>query len=235
MIATRPTALPKSLQLSEMLIREIAAGHIVDGARLPPEREMAAEHGVAVGTLRKALAALETRGLLDRVQGSGNYVRARTEVESVYAFFRLELTRGGGLPTARVLDVMRLAKPAAAEPLGSGNFAHRIRRLRLLDGVGVALEEIWLDERFAKRLRAETLMESLYLYYKNTLNLVITRVEDRVGVAPVPDWGARDIQLAPDAPAGFVERLGWGDEPVPAEYSRTWFNADLARYTMRLQ
>lgn len=235
MIQTRPTALPKSLQLSEMLIREIAAGHIADGARLPPEREMAAEHGVAVGTLRKALAALETRGLLQRVQGSGNYVRARTEVDSIYAFFRLELAAGGGLPTARVMDVLRLAKPDAAKCIGPGKFAHRIRRLRLLDGVGVALEEIWLDERFARHLRAETLKESLYLYYKNELNLVIARVEDRVGVAPAPDWGSREIALAPGAPAGFVERLGWGDEPEPAEYSRTWFNADLARYTMRLQ
>ena len=31
-----PSALPKFVQLSEMLIREIAAGHLADGARLPP-------------------------------------------------------------------------------------------------------------------------------------------------------------------------------------------------------
>ena len=51
--------LPKFIQLSEMLIREIAAGRLVDGARLPPEREMADDLGVAVGTLRKALADVE--------------------------------------------------------------------------------------------------------------------------------------------------------------------------------
>ncbi|MFT7108347.1 MAG: GntR family transcriptional regulator, partial [Yoonia sp.] len=101
----KTSALPKFIQLSEMLIREIAAGHLTDGARLPPERDMADDLGVAVGTLRKALADVEAKGLLDRVQGSGNYVRHRPAVDSVYAFFRLELLKGGGLPTAKVLHV----------------------------------------------------------------------------------------------------------------------------------
>ena len=55
-------SLPKFIQLSEMLIREIAAGHLTDGARLPPERNMADDLGVAVGTLRKALADVEAKG-----------------------------------------------------------------------------------------------------------------------------------------------------------------------------
>ena len=41
-----------------MLIRDIAAGRLSEGERLPPEREMAAELGIAVGTLRQALADL---------------------------------------------------------------------------------------------------------------------------------------------------------------------------------
>ena len=116
----KTSALPKFIQLSEMLIREIAAGHLSDGARLPPERDMADDLGVAVGTLRKALADVEAKGLLDRVQGSGNYVRHRPVVDSVYAFFRLELLNGGGLPTADVLSVDRMPKPEDAPSFGPG-------------------------------------------------------------------------------------------------------------------
>jgi hypothetical protein len=76
------------------------------GERLPPERDMAEELGIAVGTLRKALAELQNRGLLERVQGSGNYVRAISDPKSVYAMFRLELLGGGGLPTAEI-DIWR--------------------------------------------------------------------------------------------------------------------------------
>ncbi len=228
-------ALPKHIQLSEMLIREIVAGHLADGARLPPERQMAAELNVAVGTLRRALALLEEKGLLERIHGSGNYVRSRPMVESVYSFFRLELAEGGGLPTARVLDAVRLRKPASAPDFGPGTMAHCIRRVRYLDKVPVALEEIWLDGRFADRLKARELTDSLYFYYKKALGLVIARIEDRVAVRMVPDWTPEEFPMPAGAAAGFIERIGFGQDNQPAEYSRTWFDPVIARYTIRLQ
>jgi GntR family transcriptional regulator len=133
-------ALPKFIQISEMLIREIAAGHLADGARLPPERDMAADLNISVGTLRKALSDLVEKGLLDRIQGSGNYVRNRGAVESVYAFFRLELIGGGGLPTAQVVSADRLSKPRNAPNFGPSDEGHRIRRLRSLGDEMIAVE-----------------------------------------------------------------------------------------------
>lgn len=218
-----------------MLIREIAAGHIPDGSRLPPERKMASDLNIAVGTLRKALAELESKQLLERIQGSGNYVRARPVPESIYAFFRLELADGGGLPTARVIDVARQPKPRDAPAFGDGTMAHRIRRLRYLDDQPIAVEEIWLDGRFVKRLEASQLVDSLYFFYKKSLGLVITRVIDRVGVAPAPDWTPQAFPIPQGTPAGYIERLSWEQNDTPAEFSRTWFDPDLARYTMRLQ
>ncbi|WP_330449740.1 winged helix-turn-helix domain-containing protein [Paracoccus marcusii] len=63
--------MPIHLQITEMMIRDIAAGRLVDGQKLPPERQMAQAHDTTVRTLRKALAELEAQGLLDRRQGSG--------------------------------------------------------------------------------------------------------------------------------------------------------------------
>jgi GntR family transcriptional regulator len=99
----QPGSLPLYQQIAELLIRDIAAGRLIDGERLPPERDMAATLGIAVGTLRQALKSLTEKGFLERVQGSGNYVRARSDAASVYALFRLGV-EGGGLPTARVLS-----------------------------------------------------------------------------------------------------------------------------------
>lgn len=196
---------------------------------------MAEELGVAVGTLRRALAILEDKGLLERVQGSGNYIHARPMIESVYAFFRLELTRGGGLPTARVLDVVKLRKPAGAPDFGKGLTAHRIRRLRYLDQRPVAIEEIWLDSRFIERLKTSDLIDSLYLYYKKVLGLVIARIEDRVGVSKVPDWAPDTFPMKPGTSAGFIERVSFGQDHQPSEYSCTWFDPSSTRYTIRLQ
>lgn len=228
------TPLPRYIQISEMLIREIAAGHLGDGARLPPERDMAAGLHTSVGTLRKALADLAAKGLVERVQGSGNYIRHRPDASSVYAFFRLERVRGGGLPTAQVLNVARLPKPVTAPVFGPSLIGHRIRRLRRLDDDVVAVEEIWLDASHAQMIDPQDLSESLYLFYRRDLNLVITRVEDRIGVAPVPDWAPDAFAPRPGSAVSHVERTSWGQAGVAVEYSRTWVDSDKARYMSRL-
>ncbi|MDH3264449.1 MAG: GntR family transcriptional regulator [Paracoccaceae bacterium] len=230
-----PDALPLYVQISEMLIREIMAGRLIDGERLSPEREMAAEFGIAVGTLRKALAELEAKGLLERVQGSGNYVRHRPEVTSLYAMFRLELRQGGGLPTAEVLSVERLPKPAGAPVFGTSAEGHRIRRLRRLSGLAVAVEEIWLDAARAERIAREDLSESLYHFYRTRLGFWIARAEDSVTVAPAPDWSPDAFGPRPGQVCGLVERVAWAQDGGLCEYSRTWFDPGRARYVQRLR
>ncbi len=227
-----PASLPRYVQIAEMLIREIAAGRLSAGERLPPERVMAAELGIAVGTLRQALADLTDRGLIERRQGSGNYVKGGAEGTGVYAFFRLELTEGGGLPTADVLCVRRCAKPAGAPEFGPAPDAHRIRRLRKLSGRPVAVEEIWLDAARAGDLGP--LSESLYLHYRRHLDLLIVRVEDRVGIDVCPGW-APGPTPGPGDVCGHVERISWAQDGGRAEYSRTWFDPDRARYVARLR
>ncbi len=226
--------LPKFIQLSEMLIREIAAGRLADGARLPPEREMADDLGVAVGTLRKALSDVEAKGLLERVQGSGNYIRHKASVESVYAFFRLELLQGGGLPTAKVLSVDRLPKPDEFAALGGHSDAHRIRRLRYLGNVLIALEEIWLDAGWRDDVAIGDLSDSLYHFYRHELGLVIASVEDRIGVDRLPDWTPPTFHLAEGTTTGFIARVSRTAAKEPAEYSRTWYDTSRATYISRM-
>ncbi|WP_193141137.1 MULTISPECIES: GntR family transcriptional regulator [unclassified Meridianimarinicoccus] len=225
-------ALPKYLQIAEFLVREITAGRLRVGDRLPPERQMADGMGIAVGTLRKALARLERQGILERRQGSGNYILDTDQGGSIYAFFRLERLDGGGLPRARVLSVTRLPKPADLPDFGGSDTAHRIRRLRYLDDRAVAAEEIWLDGEITDRLDAQALSESLYLYYRETLGLWITAIEDRIGVDAMPGWG-QDTGCDEGAVCGHVLRQSRTSDGALPEVSRTWFNHDRARYVAR--
>ncbi len=225
--------LPKYLSTAEFLIREIAAGRLADGERLPPERDMAAEMGLAVGTLRRALADLEEKGLLDRVQGSGNYIRNSPDITGLYGFFRLERPEGGGVPTAEILSIARLLKPPHAPAFGPDPAGHRIRRLRRLDGIPVAIEEIWLDGARTREIRRADLSDSLYLFYKKTLGFWIARTEDRVGLAQVPDWAPAGFAPAPGTLAGHVARLAQDQDGQDVEFSETWFDPARARYVAR--
>ena len=230
----RPDALPLYLQISELLIREIAVGRLVDRQKLPPERELAKAHGTTVQTLRKALAELERSGMLERRQGSGNYVRATGKAESVYSMFRLELVSGGGLPTADILSVDYLVKDGEQPDYGTSDHGTRFRRLRYLDDVLVAVEEIWLDGG-AGRIPRQSVQESLYLTYKQTLHLWISRAEDRVGTGIVPDWAPDAFPLRPGHVTAYIQRLSWAQEGTrPIEFSRTWYDPERALYVQRL-
>lgn len=227
-------SLPKYIQISEMLIREIAAGHLADGSRLPPERDMADELGISVGTLRKALADLAEKGMLTRVQGSGNYVRQSQANASLYAFFRLEMLAGAGLPTAQVLSVARMPKAAGVPEFGASDEGHRIRRLRYLGDDLVALEEIWLDASYRAAVTMADLSESLYHFYRHDLGLIVTSVVDEIGVAKVPDWAVGQFHLRPSETAGYIERISFDANGASAEFSRTWYDYNKARYVSRM-
>lgn len=228
----RPTALPKYVQIAEMLIRDIAAGRLADGARLLPERDMAAGLGIAVGTLRKALDLLAEKQLLERLHGSGNYVRARSDVSSIYSFLRIERRQGGGLPTAEVLSIDRLAVPAQSGFASADGF--RFRRLRFMDNVPAAMEEIWLDGAVTHVVDEAAVSESLYLYYSDVLGVVITSAEDRVNVAPTPDWVDGRFGLSSGDMAGYIERTGRTRTGKVVEFSRTWFDPSQINYVSRL-
>lgn len=227
--------LPLYLQICELLIRDIAAGRLMDGEKLPTEREMAAGLGIAVGTLRAALRELTSRGMLVRVQGSGNYIRAKSEPDSVYALFRLERICGGGLPTAQVLSVDRLPKDDALPDFGNHPEGHRIRRLRFLSQQIAAVEEIWLDASYVDKLTVSDLSESLYLFYRQRLRLWITRAEDQIGQGPLPGWSPPAFPHAAGTPLPLITRISWTQDGARAEASRTWFDPDTTRYVARLK
>lgn len=229
MALSRP--LPRHIQISETLIREIASGLLPDGSRLPPERLLANQHGVAVGTLRKALAILEEKRLLERRQGSGNYVRRRGGVKSVYSQFRLERPQGGGLPTADILSLQTAAPPEAAIAFGLPHACLLIERQRRLDNVPIAHERIWVAKP-AMDLSIMDLSESLYAWYKDALGIVISRVEDKVSVAPLPTNTSLSW-LSDGQAVGFVARKAWDQSGDPAEYSQSWFDPARACFFSR--
>ena len=228
-------SLPLYLKISELLSREIAAGIWPDGSRLPTEADLAGQLGVAVGTLRKALALLEERGSLERIQGSGTYVRRRAKTGSIYEFFHLELVKGVGLPTAEILSLDLCERPEFLPAFGDGRStrAWRVRRLRRLGGVPAALEEIWFDARHARQLRREDMPESLHLFYREQLGFWIARVEDKVSVAPCPDFAPAGSPFTPGSPLGFVERVSWDNADRVEEYSRNWFDPETVCYAAR--
>lgn len=93
-------------QVVERLRAEIVEGRWKVGERIPPEPELIAELGVARGTLREALRALQYSGMLDIRRGDGTFVSARSEVPGA-------LARSGGT-IGDVLEARAAIEPQLA-------------------------------------------------------------------------------------------------------------------------
>lgn len=62
------------VQLADDLARKIEGGELI--GRLPSERDLAAEYGVAYGTVRRAMEVLRDRRLVVSVHGRGTFVKS---------------------------------------------------------------------------------------------------------------------------------------------------------------
>jgi len=62
------------VQVAEHIAARIANGQLAPGARLPAERNLASEYGVAYDTIRRATALLRSQGLIITIAGRGTFV-----------------------------------------------------------------------------------------------------------------------------------------------------------------
>jgi DNA-binding transcriptional MocR family regulator len=68
---------PRYVAIADILARDISAGRLKTGDRLPTHRELAWKLGVTVGTVTRAYAEAERRGLIAGEVGRGTFIRDR--------------------------------------------------------------------------------------------------------------------------------------------------------------
>ena len=66
--------MPDRAAMADHVAARIEAGELQPGARLPGERDLAKEYGVALGTARRAVKELAERGLVRVLPGRGTFV-----------------------------------------------------------------------------------------------------------------------------------------------------------------
>ncbi|HEY6710236.1 MAG TPA: GntR family transcriptional regulator, partial [Actinomycetota bacterium] len=131
---------------------------LVEAARpgdpLPSEAELCERFSVSRMTVRQALAELTNDGLVERRRGQGTFVTHRPvhRRPGVFLSFTEEMHRRGAQATSRLLSAgLDDPRRPEAEDLGlaPGSQLVRVVRVRLADGVPVALEDAALVPELA--------------------------------------------------------------------------------------
>jgi DNA-binding GntR family transcriptional regulator len=149
--------LSKAAQLYEAILSLVASGSILDGAKLPGEREICGATGLSLGTVQKALNALTNDGDLVREHGRGTFVRsARSSLRELWHYRFRHPTREELLPVyATVESRSRVASlPASNSILGDDRVGYvQINRLINIDDKFNCWSEMYLRaSRFGRLL-----------------------------------------------------------------------------------
>jgi GntR family transcriptional regulator len=208
----------KYARIIDQIEQAIAAGDLAPGDRLPPERALAEEHGVSRMTVRQALQALESRGLLRRAIGrnGGSFVE-RPKVErdlGTFSGLSEQLARQGVAAGARVVSACE------------ANGVVEIVRVRLADGEPFAVERSSFPaDRFRGLLECD-LTGSLYeLLGEDAPVRAVERIEPVL--ADAEDAAALGLRVG--APLMLVDRVAYDEAGVVVETARDVFRGDRTR------
>lgn len=226
--------------LAAALKSRIVGGQWSPGSALPAEHVLAAEHGVALGTMRRALELLVAQGLVVREHGRGTFVRAGLEGATMLRFFRFGASPDE-TPRSRILARQVLAAPgeiALALGIGAGEQALRLKRLRSLGGQPCLYEEIWLPlplfAALADDASSDAWGDLLYPLFARRCGVHVHRALDTIAFAHLPAAAARALRLPPGHPCARVRRLAHDVAGRCVEHRTTQGDANAFAYTVTL-
>lgn len=225
--------------LATALRHRIVVGEWPPGTPLPAETHLAAEHGVALGTIRQALALLAEQGLIERRHGKGTFVRRGLAGATMLRFFRFG-GDDGAMPQSRILDRQCVAASAeVARHLGiaPGEQVLWLHRLRSLRGQPCLLEEIWLPLPLFDALVDSPLEhwgDLLYPMLAERCGVIIARATDHIGFMALGAAQAHPLGLPPGHPGVTVTRQAYALSGHCVEMRVTRADAAAFHYTVTL-
>jgi GntR family transcriptional regulator len=225
--------------LAAALRQRIVAGEWPPSHALPAEATLAAEHGVALGTLRQALDVLAEQGLIERRHGRGTFVRSALTGAPMLRFFRFGEARGE-VPASRILTrrvVAATAEAASRLGIGRGEQVLRLQRLRSLGGQPCLLEEIWLPlPPFAALTEGDTAAwgDLLYPMFAERCGVHVNRAVDEIGFGTLSTAQARALNLAAGQACAVVTRQAFDLAGRCVEWRTTRGDANAFHYTVTI-
>ncbi len=232
---------PLRLQIARELRADIEAGLYADGDHFPSESTLRAYYGVSRVTVRAALAILQEEGLLKRRQGSGTLVRSKIHhkmLRSIVDFHR-EAELMGRSPGSRVLSVRAIPsriRERIAFDIPPGEEVIELKRLRLLDGIPVALQTSTHPPDLLRGVGVKDLRDqSLYAFLHRRKGVVVRDAEQVLEPYSVTGEEAALLEIPPGTAVMLAHRTTRDAAGRVLELADNLIRGDYFKYSFHMR
>jgi DNA-binding GntR family transcriptional regulator len=229
-----------SVQVLRRIEADIRTGRLLPGSRLAPERELGARLGVARNTLRRALSALGSKGLI-QARGRGGWVVVGPGVTE-----RIEgppsltewAARHGYMVTSDVLVARaRAATPDEASDLRvvTTSKVFELERVRFIEGVPISLDHSVLHPRLIPSVAGvDFASRSLYGTIRERAGLIPSRAEVVVRAVPANERVASLLTVPTGDPLLELDEMTFDQYDEPFETARLLNRGDRYAFATTL-
>lgn len=225
------------LDLRDDIAARIAAGDLRPGDKLPSERRLQDEVGVARGTVRAGLFQLEAEGVIYRRDRSGWYVAPPPVIydPTRWEGFMSYVEAQGRSPSTETIS----AESITADPLLAGVFSRplgaplfMIRRRRYVDSRAVLVERIVVDAALAPDLLRFSFDQSLTSILKTEYGLSVARNQVSMQPCALTGYEAEALRVKPGLPGLTVQRTSYDAQGRVVEFDHEYWRHDAVRISV---
>ncbi len=221
-------------EIIETLRQDIVTRRLPHGQRLPSEKELSDRFGVSQPTVREAIRALETLGLVEVLHGSGSFVRSHGDYAVASALQTLLQLQGVGIMEVLALrqvlgrhSIEAAALNATEEDMSSIAAAvARFERASEMKEIAYVLQCILSFQQAVSAASHRPLLYSLESFLLALLNEVQVK---SLASRTTRFWRARALEFQPHRVA-ILAGIRSGDPVVAREAMDRYFEAQRTRF-----
>ena len=207
---------------------------------IPSEKEMQVEFGVSSITVRRAVSDLAHDGYLKKRRGAGTVVEPLKTERDILKFnsFGGSAKVKGDNPGSIILDfdsIQSSVKIAGKLGLQPGEPVYYLKRIRLLNGRIVGLNETYINKKLNVKLSRNDFNSETSLYELLEQRGIILGSADETMEAKMADSELRrDLFLNGEQPIVYKERITFDAKGRKVEFSENSYIAEIYKYSVHI-
>lgn len=235
------TSLSKSRQVYLGLRYRITDGAYDATGGLPGEQQLAAEFEVSRVTLRRALAVLESDGLIARRRGAGTFLTRSGKIQPIVSDLSNLMAHLGAMGEAtrvKLLECNYVRPPPhirEALRLPHGVKVQKSVRVRFMGDLAFSYLVAFVPERISRSFTSKDLRATPMLTLIERAGGHVVRAGQEISAAAAPPDVARHLHLETGAPLLALTRVAYDAAGEGLEYLRALYHPDRYSFRMDLQ